>query len=135
MGEKVWDVIVVGAGNAASCAALSAAEQGARVIMLERSPEDEAGGNSRFTAGSMRVVYDGVEDIKKFVPDLSETEIETTDFGAYTADQFFDEEQFEAYRELGYEITKQLALDTAAGLGALLESRARGGGNSTAAPA
>jgi len=52
-----------------------------------------------------------------------------------TADQFFDEEQFEAYRELGYEITKQLALDTAAGLGALLESRARGGGNSTAAPA
>ena len=91
MGDKVWDVIVVGAGNAASCAALSAAEQGARVIMLERSPEDEAGGNSRFTAGSMRVVYDGVEDIKKFVPDLSETEIETTDFGTYTQDQFFDD--------------------------------------------
>jgi tricarballylate dehydrogenase len=85
------DVIVVGAGNAAFCAALAAREQGASVRMLEAAPQDESGGNSRFTAGSMRVVYNGVDDIKTLVPDLSEQEIATTDFGTYTQDQFFDD--------------------------------------------
>src|SRR5499433_3318367 len=85
------DVIVVGAGNAAFCAALAAQEQGAKVVMLEAAPEEEAGGNSRFTAGSIRVVYNGVGDIKTLVPDLTQAEIDTTDFGTYTADQFFDD--------------------------------------------
>ena len=91
MSDKNWDVIIVGGGNAAFCAALAAHEQGASVVMLEAAPVDEAGGNSAFTAGAMRVVYNGVEDIRKLVPDLSETEIETTDFGTYTQDQFFDD--------------------------------------------
>src|SRR4030095_12462921 len=86
-----YDVIVVGGGNAAFCAALAAQEQGAKVVMLEAAPEDEAGGNSRFTAGSIRVVYNGAEDIKTLVPDLTQAEIDTTDFGTYTADQFFDD--------------------------------------------
>ena len=71
-----------------SALAIAAREQGASVVMLEAAPEDEAGGNSRFTAGAMRVVYNGVEDILKLVPDLSPTEIETTNFGTYTSDQF-----------------------------------------------
>ena len=58
------DVIVVGGGNAAFCAALAAQEQGVSVLVLERAPEDEAGGNSRFTAGAFRCVYDGVEDLR-----------------------------------------------------------------------
>jgi len=91
MSDTNWDVIVVGGGNAAFCAALAAHEQGASVIMLEAAPKDEAGGNSAFTAGAMRVVYEGVDDILKLVPDLSETEIETTDFGTYTQDEFFDD--------------------------------------------
>src|SRR5499433_3068456 len=86
-----YDVIVVGGGNAAFCAALAAQEQGAKVVMLEAASEDEAGGNSRFTAGSIRVVYNGVDDIKTLVPDLTQAEIDTTDFGTYTADQFFDD--------------------------------------------
>src|SRR5438067_8550631 len=85
------DVIVVGAGNAAFCAALAAQDQGAKVLMLEAAPEEESGGNSRFTAGSIRVVYNGVDDIKTLVPDLTQAEIDTTDFGTYTADQFFDD--------------------------------------------
>ena len=88
---KEWDVIVVGGGNAAFCAALAAREAGASVLMLEAAPEEESGGNSRFTAGAMRVVYNGVDDIKALVPDLSQAEIDTTDFGTYTQDQFFDD--------------------------------------------
>ena len=91
MADQVADVIVVGAGNAAFCAALAAQERGAKVLMLEAAPEDEAGGNSRFTAGSIRVVYNGTDDIKTLVPDLTPAEIENTDFGTYTADQFFDD--------------------------------------------
>ena len=86
-----YDVIVVGAGNAAFCAALAAQEQGASVLILEAAPEEESGGNSRFTAGSIRVVYNGVDDIKELVPDLTEAEIATTDFGTYTKEQFFDD--------------------------------------------
>src|SRR5690349_24447237 len=85
------DVVVVGAGNAAFSAALAAAESGVSVLMLERAPEDEAGGNSRFTAGAMRCVYDGVDDLKALMPDLTEEEIRNTDFGTYTEDKFFDD--------------------------------------------
>ncbi len=85
------DVIVVGAGNAAFCAALAAEEAGAKVLMLEAAPPEESGGNSRFTAGSMRIVYNGVDDIKTLIPDLTAQEIATSDFGTYTQDQFFDD--------------------------------------------
>src|SRR5947209_19206436 len=91
MAKREFDVIVVGGGNAAFCAALAAQEQGASRLMLEAASEEEAGGNSRFTAGSVRVVYNGVEDIKALVPDLTAQEIAETDFGTYTADQFFDD--------------------------------------------
>src|SRR6202451_2297651 len=91
MPNQVADVIVVGAGNAAFCAALAAQEEGAKVVMCEAAPEDESGGNSRFTAGSIRVVYNGADDIKTLVPDLTPAEVDTTDFGTYTADQFFDD--------------------------------------------
>ena len=91
MGAVSYDVVVVGAGNAALCAALAAREAGASVLVLECAPEEEAGGNTRFTAGAMRFAYRGVEDIKAIVPDLTEGEIASTDFGDYTEDQFFDD--------------------------------------------
>ena len=64
-----YDVIVVGAGNAATCAALSAKEQGARVLMLEKAPFDERGGNSLFTAGGFRFVHDGLDDLRTDILD------------------------------------------------------------------
>ena len=90
-GERAADVIVVGAGNAALCAALAASEQGASVLVLERAPEKERGGNSAFTAGAMRVAYDGVDDLRELMPDLTDEEIANTDFGAYTEQQFFED--------------------------------------------
>lgn len=85
------DVIVVGAGNAACCAAIAAANEGASVLMLEAAGRDEAGGNSTYTAGAMRFAFNGLDDILSLVPDLGEQEIANSDFGAYTEDQFFDD--------------------------------------------
>jgi tricarballylate dehydrogenase len=86
----MYDVIVVGGGNAALCAALAAREHCQRVLVLERAPEEEAGGNSRFTAGLMRVAYNGVEDLKRLI-DLSDEEIRRSDFGTYSVEQFLDD--------------------------------------------
>jgi len=88
---QVWDLVVVGGGNAAFCAALAARERGASVLVLERAPEDEAGGNSRFTAGAMRVAYSGVDDLRRLMPDLTDEEVARTDFGTYTEEQFLDD--------------------------------------------
>ena len=85
------DVIVVGAGNAASCAALAAREGGASVIMLEAAPLADCGGNSRYTAGLMRFVFNGVGDLAQVIPDLTEDEKKTHDFGTYTSDQYYDD--------------------------------------------
>ena len=90
MTDREADVVVVGAGNAAMCAALAAQERGARVVMLEAAPGAESGGNSRYTAGAMRVVFEGVEDLVK-VMDLSAREIGNTDFGRYTREQYYDD--------------------------------------------
>jgi tricarballylate dehydrogenase len=85
-----WDVIIVGGGNAALCAALSAKESGGKVLVLERAAEEESGGNSRFTAGLMRIAYNGVDDLCPLI-DLSEEEVARSDFGTYPEEQFFDD--------------------------------------------
>ena len=89
--EVEYDVIVVGAGNAAACAAISARNNGARVLMLEAAPEAERGGNSTYTAGAMRYAFDGVDDVLTLVPDVDAETLALTDFGSYTVDQFFDD--------------------------------------------
>ena len=85
------DIVVVGAGNAATCAALAARQSGATVLVMERAPEQEKGGNSRFTAGAMRFVYNGVDDLRAIMPDLSDSEIGNADFGTYTREDFYDD--------------------------------------------
>jgi tricarballylate dehydrogenase len=47
--ERLWDVIVVGGGNAGLCAAIEAAKQHKKVLLLECAPKPYRGGNSRHT--------------------------------------------------------------------------------------
>ena len=56
------DVLVIGGGNAALCAALTAREAGATVLMLEASPRAWRGGNSQHTR-NLRCMHDEPQDV------------------------------------------------------------------------
>jgi tricarballylate dehydrogenase len=53
-----WDVVIAGGGNAALCAAIEAAETGARVLVFEGAPAPYRGGNSRHTR-NFRCMHQG----------------------------------------------------------------------------
>jgi tricarballylate dehydrogenase len=56
------DVLVIGGGNAALCAALMAREAGASVLLLEASPREWRGGNSQHTR-NLRCMHDAPQDV------------------------------------------------------------------------
>lgn len=65
----MYDVIVVGGGNAACAAAVSARENGAkRVVLLEKAPKAQRGGNTHFSGAIFRFVFNKVEELDRFVP-------------------------------------------------------------------
>jgi succinate dehydrogenase/fumarate reductase flavoprotein subunit len=65
-----YDVVVIGAGNAALAAAVSAREQGAsRVAVLEKAPRELRGGNTHYGGGLLRFAYEQAEDLLPLVPD------------------------------------------------------------------
>ena len=87
IGDERYDVIVVGAGNAALTAALSAHESGARVLVLEKAPKTERGGNSRFSGGLFRFAYSSIDEVKDL---LSESEREArVEAGQYPSESFY----------------------------------------------
>ncbi len=72
---KTYDIAVIGGGNAALCAAITAAEAGARVLVLEAAPKPYRGGNSRHTR-NFRCMHSGPQGMLT---------------GAYGEDEYFDD--------------------------------------------
>ena len=89
--RKNYDVVVVGAGNAALTAALAAASEGAKVAILEKAPEHLRGGNSYFTGGLFRFAYNGIEDISELLPTITSDEKENIDVGSYKESEFYSD--------------------------------------------
>ena len=98
------DVLVIGGGNAALCAAITARTRGARVLVLEAAPRHFRGGNSRHTR-NMRVPHDAP------TPYLT---------GTYTEDEFYED----LLRVTGStdETLARLVIDRAAACPAWMES-------------
>src|SRR5476651_1276400 len=89
--QEPVDVVVVGAGNAALCAALAAHEQGVSVLVLEKAPQHLRGGNTAFTGAGFRFAYNGFDDVRSLLPDLSDAEAGGIEVGSYPASQFYDD--------------------------------------------
>ena len=60
--DRVYDVAIIGGGNAALCAAITAREAGASVILLEHAPKVFRGGNSRHTR-NLRAMHEGPNSV------------------------------------------------------------------------
>jgi len=83
------EVLVIGGGNAGFSAAVAAAEAGAHdVALIDKCPEDWAGGNSYFTAGAMRTVHGGLRDLLPLVNNVDERLAEIVDLDPYTKEDF-----------------------------------------------
>ena len=87
-----YDVIVVGSGNAGFAAALSSHQNGAkRVLLVDKCPPSWAGGNSYFTAGAYRTVFDGLDDVVSFVHNVDEEMKGLIDMQPYTKEDFWND--------------------------------------------
>ncbi|RYL29276.1 FAD-dependent tricarballylate dehydrogenase TcuA [Acinetobacter piscicola] len=58
----MYDVLVIGGGNAALCAAIMAREEGASVLLLEAAPKEWRGGNSQHTR-NLRCMHNQPQDV------------------------------------------------------------------------
>ncbi|MEI4768748.1 FAD-dependent tricarballylate dehydrogenase TcuA [Psychrobacillus sp. FJAT-51614] len=89
--KQSYDVVVIGAGNAALCAAIAAKEGGANVLVLEKGPVEKRGGNSFFTDGAIRVAYNNLDAIRKIILELSEEEAANIVMPEYSEQDYYDD--------------------------------------------
>jgi tricarballylate dehydrogenase len=83
------DIVVIGGGSAAFEAAIAARHAGARrVVMLEKAPEAEYGGNARYSGTGFRFVHQGAQEIRRFIPEVDEAVFASMAIAPYGADDF-----------------------------------------------
>jgi len=102
-------VVVVGAGNAALTAALAAREKGADVLVAEKAPRAERGGNSRFSGGLFRFAYEGVEELKPLLPSIPSGEWNRVEVGNYSSERYFEDIMRVTRGRADPELTRTLA--------------------------
>lgn len=87
-----YDVIVVGAGNAALAASVSARDSGAaRVLVLEKASEEMRGGNTHYSGGLLRMAFDHVDEILRLLPRARELEGFIEGIEPYPAQSFWSD--------------------------------------------
>lgn len=106
-----YDVIVVGGGNAAFCAAHAARERAQRVLLLEKAPRQWAGGNSYFTAGAFRTTYSGLKDLMPLLDETDEDKLSRTELSPYSPDEFLSDLMRVTQRRSDPTLAKILAND------------------------
>jgi tricarballylate dehydrogenase len=83
------DVIVIGGGSAAFEAAVAARENGAeKIVMLEKAPESEYGGNARYSGTGFRFWHRGLDEIRELVPDVDDGHFKSLQISPYTKEAF-----------------------------------------------
>jgi precorrin 3B synthase CobZ len=88
------DVLVAGSGNAGFSAAISAVQAGAKhVLLIDKCPEEWAGGNSYFTAGAYRTAHSGIDDLLPIVNNVDNETARKIDMESYTHDDFANDIQ------------------------------------------
>ncbi len=85
---EMYDVVVVGSGNAGFCAAHAAREHAAHVLIVEKAPRAWAGGNSYFTAGATRTTFTTLDDLRPILADLTDAQAAAVELPPYTPEQF-----------------------------------------------
>ncbi|MBI4284738.1 MAG: FAD-dependent tricarballylate dehydrogenase TcuA [Chloroflexi bacterium] len=88
--DSQYDVIVIGGGNSGLCAALSAREHGGSVLLIEKAPREDRGGNTKYT-GFFRFTYNGLADILPLAPDITEDERRRVELPPYSADMYYND--------------------------------------------
>ncbi len=84
-----YDVIVIGAGNAALAASVSARGAGAeRVLVLEKAPEQDRGGNTHYSGALFRFAFNHPDDLLRLVPKAHEAPGFMEGIEAYPAEAF-----------------------------------------------
>ncbi len=89
--EERFDVVVVGGGNAGFCAAHAAREAGADALLIEKTVEQESGGNSFYTAGAFRVAFDDLDELVPLLDDATRALLPRTVVPPYPQSQFFED--------------------------------------------
>lgn len=107
------DVIIVGTGNAAFCAAHAAAESGAHVLMLDKAPADALGGNTYFTAGAIRTTHQGTEELAELI-DEADDRLPATDIDPYGPEDFAADMRRLTRDECDPALTRAMAEDISA---------------------